>query len=45
MSVEQVVADITNNLIPNVIPVPAMVGELTRLQLKGIPLVSILPVF
>jgi hypothetical protein len=34
-------ADITSHLIPNSFVVPAMVGEISRLGLKGYPLVFV----
>jgi hypothetical protein len=37
----QVAADITAHLIPNSFVVPAMVGEISRLGLKGYPLVFV----
>lgn len=43
MTAQQVIDDIENNLIPNTIPVPAMVGEVTRLQTKGLLVLTFLP--
>jgi hypothetical protein len=37
----QVAADISAHLIPNTFVVPAMVGEISRLGLKGYPLVFV----
>jgi hypothetical protein len=37
----QIVAEVTSHLIPNSFVVPAMVGEISRLGLKGYPLVFV----
>lgn len=44
MTVAQVVKDLTENLIPDTVVIPAMVGEVTRAQMAGYALV-IVPVF
>lgn len=41
MTAADVVKDIQSNLVPNAVLVPAMVGEISRLQRRGYALVFI----